>query len=48
MGLNPFRAGQCLSTFQWFMCNEKRRVSIPFEQGNVFRPVLEIRLVQYD
>ena len=35
--LNPFRSGQCLSTsggyYVWF----RSSVSIPFDQGNVFR-----------
>ena len=37
-GLNPFGTGQCLSTYVndtiWLIQN----VSIPLEQGNVFRP----------
>ena len=37
-GLNPFRAGRCLSTGE-FLSNsyEWNKVSIPFEQGDVFR-----------
>ena len=35
--LNPFRTGRCLSTEQ--LCNQylAKSVSIPFEQGDVFR-----------
>ena len=37
-GLNPFRAGRCLST-RANRCNGYcTGVSIPFEQGDVFRP----------
>ena len=37
IGLNPFRSGQCLSTtYNERSCNFNR-VSIPFDQGNVFR-----------
>ena len=36
-GLNPFRAGQCLSTQVQFVHKDMHKVSIPFEQGNVFR-----------
>ena len=37
--LNPFRAGQCLSTQRTrYSTNWYCYVSIPFEQGNVFRP----------
>ena len=35
--LNPFRAGQCLSTRGKASTNGGTLVSIPFEQGNVFR-----------
>ena len=35
--LNPFRAGQCLSTQVQFVHKDMHKVSIPFEQGNVFR-----------
>ena len=36
--LNPFRSGQCLSTEDIIMSSLKSRfVSIPFDQGNVFR-----------
>ena len=40
-GLNPFRAGRCLST-NIFMIEvlKKLYVSIPFEQGDVFRPAV--------
>ena len=40
-GLNPFRAGRCLST--WYNMVEKTvfSVSIPFEQGDVFRLSLD-------
>ena len=38
IGLNPFRAGQCLSTIKTEL-REFRTVSIPFDQGNVFRLV---------
>ena len=37
MGLNPFRAGQCLSTKGKKKSLAELIVSIPFEQGNVFR-----------
>ena len=35
--LNPFETGQCLSTFLKFIVLIVLRVSIPLEQGNVFR-----------
>ena len=35
--LNPFGTGQCLSTNPSASLNERRIVSIPLEQGNVFR-----------
>ena len=35
--LNPFRAGRCLSTLCWMVRRQRRPVSIPFEQGDVFR-----------
>ena len=35
--LNPFRAGQCLSTTNTISSLFSTVVSIPFEQGNVFR-----------
>ena len=36
MSLNPFRSGQCLSTYDY--CKRSSCfVSIPFDQGNVFR-----------
>ena len=37
-GLNPFGTGQCLSTYnsQRYR-HQHQRVSIPLEQGNVFR-----------
>ena len=35
--LNPFRAGRCLSTDDECRSNEHFDVSIPFEQGDVFR-----------
>ena len=40
IGLNPFRTGRCLSTVK----TEEREfligVSIPFEQGDVFRRII--------
>ena len=36
--LNPFRAGRCLSTGKSGYNKEDIEVSIPFEQGDVFRP----------
>ncbi len=35
--LNPFGTGQCLSTEQFHAPDEYLEVSIPLEQGNVFR-----------
>ena len=35
--LNPFRAGRCLSTIKDLKETAKSVVSIPFEQGDVFR-----------
>ena len=35
--LNPFRAGRCLSTNIQQGIERVRKVSIPFEQGDVFR-----------
>ena len=37
MSLNPFRSGQCLSTFIINKGILIPFVSIPFDQGNVFR-----------
>ena len=37
--LNPFRAGRCLSTRKLVENYGLEVVSIPFEQGNVFRPI---------
>ena len=37
LGLNPFRAGRCLSTDYYGALNRAVNVSIPFEQGDVFR-----------
>ena len=37
VGLNPFRTGRCLSTDMLFNNLKQKRVSIPFEQGDVFR-----------
>ena len=37
VSLNPFRAGRCLSTFQALVKFLDELVSIPFEQGDVFR-----------
>ena len=37
MGLNPFRAGRCLSTNTLELKKIAEQVSIPFEQGDVFR-----------
>ena len=38
MRLNPFRAGRCLSTDEVFIyMQDLDNVSIPFEQGDVFR-----------
>ena len=36
--LNPFGTGQCLSTNQDVNYGWSLHVSIPLEQGNVFRP----------
>ena len=36
--LNPFGTGQCLSTLQTSLEDLGGFVSIPLEQGNVFRP----------
>ena len=36
--LNPFRAGRCLSTKNQIFNLLYNLVSIPFEQGDVFRP----------
>ena len=36
-GLNPFRAGRCLSTTKTESLRLEAIVSIPFEQGDVFR-----------
>ena len=36
-GLNPFGTGQCLSTIINLQCWYYYPVSIPLEQGNVFR-----------
>ena len=37
-GLNPFRAGRCLSTTkEEITAPAVDKVSIPFEQGDVFR-----------
>ena len=36
VGLNPFGTGQCLSTI-WWIAPYTLTVSIPLEQGNVFR-----------
>ena len=38
-GLNPFGTGQCLSTIINLQCWYYYPVSIPLEQGNVFRRV---------
>ena len=35
--LNPFRAGQCLLTDGYWLKHTHSIVSIPFEQGDVFR-----------
>ena len=37
VGLNPFRAGRCLSTKFYHLLASRSIVSIPFEQGDVFR-----------
>ena len=36
-GLNPFRAGRCLSTQAKALGYSSSEVLIPFEQGDVFR-----------
>ena len=36
--LNPFRAGRCLSTLGLDKSSTAEEVSIPLEQGGVFRP----------
>ena len=41
--LNPFGTGQCLSTEVVRLLKEKFKVSIPLEQGNVFRQVYKAR-----
>ena len=38
ISLNPFRAGRCLSTIRSVATGIATSVSIPFEQGDVFRP----------
>ena len=44
VSLNPFRSGQCLSTFCWFSISYFCWfVSIPFEQGDVFRQNLKLK-----
>ena len=42
MSLNPFRAGQGLSTIMTIDEFNAEGVSIPLEQGRVFRPILDI------
>ena len=42
--LNPFRAGRCLSTEHQSSIKRSQFVSIPFEQGNVFRLLLCLAL----
>ena len=37
LSLNPFGTGQCLSTDQEVLFENNIHVSIPLEQGNVFR-----------
>ena len=37
MGLNPFGTGQCLSTRNGTEYLVRKSVSIPLEQGSVFR-----------
>ena len=37
LGLNPFRAGRCLSPHHRARRGRILDVSIPFDQGNVFR-----------
>ena len=39
LSLNPFGTGQCLSTDQEVLFENNIHVSIPLEQGNVFRLV---------
>ena len=41
--LNPFRAGRCLSTFEKYNINDDKIVSIPFEQGDVFRQFIILK-----
>ena len=41
--LNPFRAGRCLSTSELFINLGIEIVSIPFEQGDVFRPIKDLK-----
>ena len=43
-GLNPFRAGRCLSTSFIIIIMEIYYVSIPFEQGDVFRQIMTTQL----
>ena len=38
-GFNPFGTGQCLSTLQVQFVHKDIHVSIPLEQGNVFRQI---------
>ena len=47
-GLNPFRAGRCLSTMVFTITFNKQKISIPFEQGDVFRPKEENIMSLFD
>ena len=42
--LNPFRTGRCLSTDEVFIYMQDLDVSIPFEQGDVFRHAIDYEL----
>ena len=45
--LNPFRAGRCLSTRKSVTKRKRTRiVSIPFEQGDVFRQDREVQVFE--
>ena len=43
--LNPFGTGQCLSTMKLTVHLADQIVSIPLEQGNVFRPAQQMHLI---
>ena len=43
--LNPFRSGRCLSTVAGLSIVESWAVSIPFDQGDVFRRIRIILII---